>query len=104
MDENNESRELQAALSPEASSVNGIASKLTKIGLTALGCALVVVFFWPRWEIVVRFVVLAAMGGGCAAALCGLTYWRKARIRIGRLGLRYKSVRWVAAMVAVAGL
>jgi len=47
---------------------------------------------------------MGVWAGVISGVLCALTFWSKARIRIGRLKLRYKLVRRNAALVAVIGV
>jgi hypothetical protein len=75
-----------------------------KLAIAMFAVALLVVFFWPRGWFVTRFVIGFASIGFGAGGLFALTYWREARIRIGRLKLRYMAVRRIAALATIAGL
>jgi len=70
----------------------------------AFGIALLIVFIWPRAHLVSEFIIVTAIPGAVGAILFGLTYWSKARVQIGRWKLRYKQVRRVAGIVALACL
>ncbi|HZC46929.1 MAG TPA: hypothetical protein VE243_10670, partial [Candidatus Acidoferrum sp.] len=66
--------------------------------------ALLVAVIWPHARLVIDLVLITAMPGTIAVILWGLTFWSKARVQIGRLKLRYKSVRRFAGIVAIACL
>jgi tetratricopeptide (TPR) repeat protein len=68
---------------------------------TAYVLALAIVVIWPRSQLVGDVVLVSAIPGLVAAVLWGLTFWAKARVQIGRLRLRYKSVRRIAGLAAV---
>lgn len=80
--------------------------KLTwaRAALGTLGIALLIVLIWPHARLVVEIVTVATIVGALSAAVCGLTFWAKARVQMGRRKLRYKDVRRVSAMVALVGL
>lgn len=65
---------------------------------------LVVVAVWPRSRVVVDLVIVTAIPGSVAAIVCGLTFWHKARVQIGRVKLRYKAVRRGAGIAAIVCL
>jgi hypothetical protein len=65
---------------------------------------LVIVAIWPYSRLVIDLVVVTAIPGLIAAIVWGLTFWQKARVRIGRLKLRYKSVRRIAGTAALSCL
>src|SRR5580704_11395115 len=77
---------------------------LRRAVLATFVLVLAIVFFWPRSTFAVRLVVLATVLGSSAALICGLTFWHKARVQIGRRGLRFKAVRRVAAIAAAFNL
>ncbi len=81
-------------------------AKLTwrSAALGTLGIALLSVFIWPHARLVVEVVTIATVTGTLAAAMCGFTFWAKARVQMGRRKLRYKDVRRTSAMVALVGL
>src|SRR6266849_8570177 len=70
----------------------------------AFGIALIPVFIWPHSRMAVDLVIVTAVPGLLGATLWGLTFWSKARVQIGRLKLRYKTVRRIAGAVALIGL
>ena len=70
----------------------------------AFGIALLIVFIWPHARLVTDVVIVTAIAGTIAAIAFGLTFWSKARVQIGRRQLRYKAVRRVAGIVALACL
>jgi hypothetical protein len=57
----------------------------------------------PRASLVTALVTMGVWAGFISSVLCALTFWPKARVRIGRLRLRYKLVRRNAGWVAVIG-
>jgi hypothetical protein len=77
---------------------------LTIAGSATFAVALALVYVWPRSHLSIQFVLLATFIGASAAILCGLTYWHKARIQIGKLKQRYRRIRRVAALVTLVGL
>jgi hypothetical protein len=62
---------------------------------------LVIVAIWPHSRLVIDLVLVTAIPGLIAAIVWGLTFWQKARVRIGRLKLRYKLVRRIAGIAAM---
>jgi hypothetical protein len=66
--------------------------------------ALICVFEWPRSDLAAELVLLATIAGLVGAVIWLLTFWRKARIRIGGLNLRYKRVRAIGGAVALVCL
>ena len=70
----------------------------------AFGIALLVVFIWPHARLAADLVIVTAIAGTIGAIVFGLTFWSKARVQIGRRRLRYKAVRRVAGIVALACL
>ena len=70
----------------------------------AFGIALLVVFIWPHARLVTDLVIVTAIPGTIGAIVFGLTFWSKARVQIGRRQLRYKAVRRIAGIVALACL
>jgi tetratricopeptide (TPR) repeat protein len=66
--------------------------------------ALLIVFIWPNARMVVDLVIFTAVPGLIGAVVWGLTFWSKARTQIGRRQLRYKAVRRVAGVAALACL
>ncbi|MGA9725759.1 MAG: hypothetical protein WBQ86_25120, partial [Candidatus Binatus sp.] len=67
----------------------------------AVVLALVIVAIWPHSRLVVDLVLVTAIPGSIAAIVWALTFWQKARVQIGRLKLRYKSVRRSAGIAAL---
>ncbi|MFZ0247692.1 tetratricopeptide repeat protein [Candidatus Binatus sp.] len=65
---------------------------------------LAMVVIWPQTRLVSDLVLITAIPGSIAAILWGLTFWPKARVQIGRLKLRYKSVRRFAGVAALSSL
>src|SRR6266849_5249102 len=70
----------------------------------AFGIALILVFIWPHSRLAVDLVIITAGPGFIGATLWGLTFWSRARVQIGRLKLRFKTVRQIAGAVALLGL
>ncbi|HEY9158719.1 hypothetical protein [Candidatus Binatus sp.] len=70
----------------------------------AFGIALLIIFIWPDARVVTDLVIVTAIPGTIGAIVFGLTFWSKARVQIGRRQLRYKAVRQVAGIVALACL
>lgn len=70
----------------------------------AFGIALLVVFIWPHARLVTDLVIVTAIPGTIGAIGFGLTFWSRARVQIGRRRLRYKAVRRIAGIVALACL
>ncbi len=66
--------------------------------------ALLIVLIWPHAHLVTELVILTAIPGTIGAIVFGLTFWSKARVQIGRWKLRYKQVRRIAGIVAIACL
>src|SRR5258708_36673956 len=62
---------------------------------------LAIVAIWPHSRIVIDLVLLTAIPGSIAAIIWALTFWQKARAQIGRLKLRYKSMRRNAGIAAL---
>jgi tetratricopeptide (TPR) repeat protein len=62
---------------------------------------LIVVAIWPRSRLVIDLVLVTAIPGLIAAMVWALTFWDKARVQVGRLKLRYKSVRRSAGIAAL---
>ena len=74
-------------------------------GAAALfGILLFVVFFLPGTSLVSEFVTIATVIGSLGAILYGLTFWKKARVKIGRLKFRFKVVRRSAGVTALVFL
>jgi tetratricopeptide (TPR) repeat protein len=63
--------------------------------------ALVAVSIWPHSWLIVDLVFITAIPGSIAAIVWSLTFWQKARVRMGRLRLRYKAVRRIAGIAAL---
>jgi tetratricopeptide (TPR) repeat protein len=70
----------------------------------AFAVALLIVFIWPHAHLIYEFILLTAIPGTVGAIVYGLTFWPKARVQIGRWKLRYKQVRRIAGVVALACL
>jgi tetratricopeptide (TPR) repeat protein len=77
---------------------------LTDSLVIAFVLVLAIVAIWPHAHLVGDIVLLTAIPGSAAAVVWGLTFWPKARVQFGRRKLRYKSVRRVAGLAAVACL
>jgi tetratricopeptide (TPR) repeat protein len=75
--------------------------KLADSVAVAVVLVLVIVAIWPRSRLVIDLVLVTAIPGLIAAIVWGLTYWQKARVQVGRLKLRYKSVRRIAGITAI---
>lgn len=65
---------------------------------------LLIEFLMPNAGLSVSVAHLGGSIGSVALILCCLTFWSKARVQIGRLKLRYKTVRINAGIVALVGL
>jgi tetratricopeptide (TPR) repeat protein len=65
---------------------------------------LMIVAIWPASRISRDLVFITAFPGSIGAIVWALTLWSKARVLIGRLKLRYKSVRRYAGIVALSCL
>lgn len=61
-------------------------------------------FLWPNADLSVSVAHLGGLIGSVALILCGLTFWSKARVEIGRRKFRYKTVSINAGIVASIGL
>ena len=61
----------------------------------------VIVAIWPHSRLVIDLVMVTAIPGSIAAIVWALTFWQKGRVQIGRLKLRYKSVRRSAGLAAL---
>jgi hypothetical protein len=68
----------------------------------AVVVVLAIVAVWPRSRLVIDLVLVTAIPGSIATIVWGLTFWQKARVQIGRLKLRYKSVRRIAGIAALS--
>jgi hypothetical protein len=80
------------ALSPE--------SKL----LLVYSLALFAVYFLAAARPVQLFALIAGLFGLIAGLLCGLTFWHRARVEIGRRRLKYRNLRKVTGLAAAAGI
>jgi tetratricopeptide (TPR) repeat protein len=65
---------------------------------------LIAVCIWPLSRLIIDLVFITAIPGSIAAIVWSLTFWPKARVRIGRLKLRYKAVRRIAGIAALSCL
>jgi tetratricopeptide (TPR) repeat protein len=74
-----------------------------RVVLSLVGLFLLVIVLAPGVHVVRTFVALAAFTGSLASILFVLTFWKKSRVQIGRLKLRYKQVRRSAGAIAVGG-
>ena len=63
--------------------------------------ALLIVAIWPHSRLVIDLVTVTAAPGLIAVIVWALTFWQKARVQIGRLKLRYKSVRRITGLAAL---
>ncbi len=70
----------------------------------AVVLVLIIVAIWPHSRLVIDLVLVTAIPGSIAAIVWGLTFWQKARVQIGRLKFRYKSVRRIAGLAALSCL
>jgi len=75
--------------------------KLADSLAVAVVLVLVIVAIWPHSRLAIDLVVVTAIPGLIAASVWGLTFWQKARVQVGRLKLRYKSVRRIAGITAL---
>jgi len=75
---------------------------LTDSLAVAVILAVFVVAIWPHSRAVIDLVLVTAIPGSIAAIVWGLTFWQTARVQIGRLKLRYKSVRRIAGIAALS--
>src|SRR5580704_18212071 len=66
--------------------------------------ALIAASVWPHARLMVVLVFITAIPGLVAAIVWSLTFWREARVGIGRLKLRYKAVRRIAGIAALSCL
>ena len=78
--------------------------KLADSLAVAIALVLAIVAIWPHSQLVIDLVVVTAIPGLIAASLWGLTFWQKVRVQVGRLKLRYKSVRRIAGITALSCL
>ncbi len=85
-----------------AAAVGGL-SPGTKL-LLAYGLALVLTYFLRSSRPVQLFALTAGLLGLIAGLLCGLTFWRRARVEIGRRRLKYRNLRKVTGWAAAAGI
>jgi tetratricopeptide (TPR) repeat protein len=70
--------------------------------LAVAGVVLVVIVaIWPHSRLVTDLVLVTAIPGLIAAIVWAMTFWQKACVQIGRLKLRYKSVRRSAGIAAL---
>ena len=69
-----------------------------------LGILLLIVLFFPHASLVGTFVTTTTMIGSLGAVLWGLTFWRPARVQIGRLKFRFRVVRRAAGATALVAL
>lgn len=76
----------------------------SRVLISSIVLILLLEFFWPSAGLSVSLAHLAGLIGLAALCLCGLTFWSKARVEIGRRKLRYKAVRLNAGIVACIGL
>jgi tetratricopeptide (TPR) repeat protein len=74
---------------------------LTDSLAAALVLVLVIVAICPHSRLVIDLVLVTAIPGLIAAIVWGLTFWRRARVQIGRVKLRYKPVRRIAGIAAL---
>jgi hypothetical protein len=74
---------------------------LWRCAAALFGILLSVVFFLPRTSLISALVTIATVIGSLGAVLCGLTFWAKARVQIGRLKFRYRAVRRWAGVTAL---
>jgi tetratricopeptide (TPR) repeat protein len=72
--------------------------------LAAYGIVLLSIYLWPDADLIVEIILLATIPGTLATMVWGLTFWQPARVQIGRRQLKYKAVRRVAALIALACL
>ncbi|HTR63118.1 MAG TPA: tetratricopeptide repeat protein [Candidatus Binataceae bacterium] len=75
-----------------------LASKWTRRVAFVIG--LFFVFLWPHADLTAELVLLASIPGVIGLVLFGLTFWQKARVQMGRLQLRYRTIRYVAGVTA----
>jgi len=81
----------------------GALNAATKL-LAIYAVALVVVYFLRSLRPVHLFALIAGLLGLIAGLLCGLTFWHRARVEIGRRQLKYRNLRKVTGLAAAAGI
>src|SRR5208337_2710497 len=69
----------------------------------SIAASLLLIAILPQSSLATALVTIGVWAGVVSGVLYSLTFWTKARVRIGRLRLRYKLVRRNAAWAAVIG-
>jgi hypothetical protein len=72
--------------------------------LLLYGLALATAYFLPTVRLVHVFALIAGVLALLGGLLCGLTFWHRARIEIGRRQLKYRNLRRVTGLAAAAGI
>jgi len=72
--------------------------------LLAYGLVLVAVYLLAALRVVHLAGLLAGLLGLISGALCGLTFWHRARVEIGRRKLKYRNIRRITGITAAAGI
>lgn len=89
---------------PPAGAIVASRRRLTGAALCVFAGALTIVYLFPRIALARGLAEIAFAAGAIAAAICALTWRRAARVRIGRLGLRFRAVRRAGAIAAAASI
>lgn len=86
--------------------LNKYASRVTPSRALVVAAVIVLlgVYLWPHTDLTNDLVFIASIPGAFAALVFGLTFWHRARVQIGRLQLKYKTVRRIAGTTALVGL
>jgi hypothetical protein len=85
-----------------------IAAALGQLGspiklLLGFALALAIAYLAPGAGPIRALAIVAALSAIAGSVIFGLTFWRDARIQIGRRRLRYRNVRQVAGITALSG-
>jgi hypothetical protein len=93
---------MRTSLKPIATALGSLSpgSKL----LLAYGLALATVYFLPTVRLVHVFALIAGVFALLAGFLCGLTFWHRARVEIGRRKVKYRNLRQITGLMAAAGI
>jgi hypothetical protein len=93
---------MRTSLKPIATALGslGPGSKL----LLVYGLALTTVYLLPTVRPVRLLALIAGLLGLLAGFLCGLTFWHRTRVEIGRRKLKYRNLRQITGMTAAAGI
>jgi len=72
--------------------------------LLLYGLGLAAVYFLPTVRPVRALALTAGVLALIAGLLCGMTFWHRARVEIGRRKLRYRNLRRIAGLATAAGI